>query len=562
MSIITWLHISDLHFRAPKAGTREQKRKIQALLTDVGQIRAGKRTFSSLDLKNNPIDFILLTGDIAASGTREEYLVAARFIGQLTAAIDVPPSRVLAVPGNHDVRREFHKLNDRSVYDSLKLAPNPDELRKALDAAGLRDSQSSKRTDAAKNLVKKLSMFTEFQAGFSSDLHNEPAVRTVASGARLWTWPIDGQLVEIVGFDTAWACGADDHDLSPIVGQHQREDIAELFNPSASLRLVLQHHPTDTLISADRYEHEKWLASHHAICLAGHVHNHWHRTIGLAEGTFVEIVGGSASYSYSGDHRYSFGQCRFGDANPYLRVAPRQLRGDNYHLDPTFGADAEGGVYDFGSSLTLPFAMKTVTPERGNDRPGPPLEVERDDNRVTYQRRRYMIESRKVFRDIKQHVNFPIRVYADKFPDDRAKSLKLYARSPLTLNGIELEVEVDGRKVDPEVVLDTPSLKELTVPLGPSARELVYRYTIPQSLWGSFFQREIRFPTDHFSVELVFDRIGRAGDVHAAQRPLASKSASPLRAHSVPDGPQEKFNWELTDVEPNTRFAVSWNLST
>ena len=67
MSVITWLHISDLHFRA--SDKFDSAVVTQALLKDISQ-----RENIAPALKK--IDLIFITGDIAFSGKPNEYEVA------------------------------------------------------------------------------------------------------------------------------------------------------------------------------------------------------------------------------------------------------------------------------------------------------------------------------------------------------------------------------------------------------------------------------------------------------------------------------------------------------
>ena len=63
----------------------------------------------------NP-EVILISGDIAFAGDKDEYEYATRWLTELCEKIDAPMSSIFICPGNHDVTR---KIADRAVVRSL-----------------------------------------------------------------------------------------------------------------------------------------------------------------------------------------------------------------------------------------------------------------------------------------------------------------------------------------------------------------------------------------------------------------------------------------------------------
>ena len=49
-----------------------------------------------------PISHILISGDIAAKGAKDEYKQATQFINELCKKADCPEHEVYLIPGNHD----------------------------------------------------------------------------------------------------------------------------------------------------------------------------------------------------------------------------------------------------------------------------------------------------------------------------------------------------------------------------------------------------------------------------------------------------------------------------
>ncbi len=92
--MIRILHLSDFHFQEKTAWDSEPilEKLAQALRGVQGQ---------------QPVDVVVVTGDIAQSGKPVEYAIARQWFEQLLRILgDLPRERILFVPGNHDVNRE------------------------------------------------------------------------------------------------------------------------------------------------------------------------------------------------------------------------------------------------------------------------------------------------------------------------------------------------------------------------------------------------------------------------------------------------------------------------
>ena len=113
MNNITWLHLSDFHFRTDK----NPKGKVEDYNRSV--------VFDSLlrDLKSYPkdnnlsIDFIIITGDIAYSGRKDEYKQAKEFFTKLLKIFGLKKNRLFIIPGNHDVDRDKIPSYSKLILD-------------------------------------------------------------------------------------------------------------------------------------------------------------------------------------------------------------------------------------------------------------------------------------------------------------------------------------------------------------------------------------------------------------------------------------------------------------
>jgi 3',5'-cyclic AMP phosphodiesterase CpdA len=58
-----------------------------------------------VESKQLRVDMAFVTGDLALSGSSQEYVAVREFLNRLSVAACVPLERVFCVPGNHDVDR-------------------------------------------------------------------------------------------------------------------------------------------------------------------------------------------------------------------------------------------------------------------------------------------------------------------------------------------------------------------------------------------------------------------------------------------------------------------------
>ncbi len=121
MTGITWLHLSDWHEGVERERTDlyggDKNRVFQALIADINN-----RTRISSELKH--IDFIVFSGDVAFSGTREQYRSArSNFFDPILEETGCLRNQLFIVPGNHDLER-----NRLSKLPSELQTSVPDDL--------------------------------------------------------------------------------------------------------------------------------------------------------------------------------------------------------------------------------------------------------------------------------------------------------------------------------------------------------------------------------------------------------------------------------------------------
>ncbi len=104
MNNLRILHLTDLHFN--KDEKLSQKEDRENVLKNLIQKLGGKKEFNNLD-------FIIISGDIAWTGSEDDYFKAETFIKELKSDLllddDFIKNRLIICPGNHDVIQDEAK---------------------------------------------------------------------------------------------------------------------------------------------------------------------------------------------------------------------------------------------------------------------------------------------------------------------------------------------------------------------------------------------------------------------------------------------------------------------
>ncbi len=101
MTTVTWLHLSDFHFKPALKKSHStswrQDKVMDALARDLPK---------HLEEAGLTPDLVFVTGDVANFGKPAEYRAAQAYFGNLSQTLGLDPKRHwFVVPGNHDVDR-------------------------------------------------------------------------------------------------------------------------------------------------------------------------------------------------------------------------------------------------------------------------------------------------------------------------------------------------------------------------------------------------------------------------------------------------------------------------
>jgi hypothetical protein len=99
------LHLSDIHFRLGRSGT----------IHDLDSDLRGQLEKSAVELRNKlgTVHGVVVSGDIAYSGLKDEYDIATAWLSRLCGLLECDTQNVWTVPGNHDIEREVIKRSNQ-----------------------------------------------------------------------------------------------------------------------------------------------------------------------------------------------------------------------------------------------------------------------------------------------------------------------------------------------------------------------------------------------------------------------------------------------------------------
>jgi tetratricopeptide (TPR) repeat protein/predicted phosphodiesterase len=250
----TFLHLSDIHFREREAGgdhvlNEDLRDRLENDLADVLEEVEG-------------LQGILVTGDIAFSGSASEFAEATAWLerlGRLTSC-----STVLTVPGNHDVDR-------RAIQGSMALR----SMRRGLKSL-VRDGKLNGLDDdlhewlrTCGEVLAELAPYNEFASRFGCN---------VSKGGRAHWWDRSFELddgVELIvrGLTSSLVCDGTEYAGAIVMGEKQ----VQLPAGDDTACLTMCHHPVSWWADGDRV---KWyMSSRASVQLYGHKHVQHHDKI-------------------------------------------------------------------------------------------------------------------------------------------------------------------------------------------------------------------------------------------------------------------------------------------
>jgi 3',5'-cyclic AMP phosphodiesterase CpdA len=281
MRCISWLHISDIHMR-PR-DTWPQQVVMSAMCEDIRAKRPDR-----------PVDFVLVTGDLAFGGKAEEYDLVGCFLDDLSTASGVPRDHIFCIPGNHDIDRDRQKFCFQGA-------------RAALQDSGSTDAfLGSPGTDDFRTLMARQENYRRFQASYFAGQERTSTADDLGYVARL---AIDGVRIAIIGLDTAWLAngGIEDH-MKLLLGERQILNALSLAIETADpphIVVAMGHHPLHLLQDFDRRAALRRIEGQCHFYHCGHLHEPEERSSGQTAGGCLTVTSGASFETRQSHNTYS-----------------------------------------------------------------------------------------------------------------------------------------------------------------------------------------------------------------------------------------------------------------
>jgi predicted MPP superfamily phosphohydrolase len=245
------LHLSDIHFQAPLCLTPDKDPN------ESFRVRL-EEDLEEMCSDGVPVDAILVGGDIAYQADPDEYVAAKDWLLRVADACNCNPSRILTVPGNHDVDWTICALPPVSnaqdaVVNKRTFHDRDAALRRQLEYA-----------ESAGHLYQPLSAYNSFAAQFNCNLFH---------GRPFWDQTLEineGVKLRIFGLNSTIVSGGGDRDRAP--GQLFLGSTQTVLRPERDVvALVLCHHPPKWF--SDSTEAENLIDARARLQFFGHEHN-------------------------------------------------------------------------------------------------------------------------------------------------------------------------------------------------------------------------------------------------------------------------------------------------
>ena len=226
MSQTQILHLSDMH-------TRCDVQFDYSVVLDplVSRLRKDR------DERGLRPELLILSGDIAWSGNKDEYELAHEFLSKVCSELDISKDAVFIVPGNHDVDRDEYTIAEQTKtfqYENMR------EL-----------NQDIENKKSRKHLFRGLGRYSDFINENYSHLEGThdalfPYVLTYATS--------EGKILALMGLNSAWLSRYSPDKEKVAIGQYQVVMALEALKEKGDFDLgfVNYHHPRTWLWREDR----------------------------------------------------------------------------------------------------------------------------------------------------------------------------------------------------------------------------------------------------------------------------------------------------------------------
>ncbi len=242
------LHLSDIHLGT----TAQAQRYFTQLATDLTQ---------NLNVKQ--LNYLVISGDIANRSTQEEYDAAFELVDKLVKRYGLDPSRIVIVPGNHDLNWELSET--AYPFVPKRKLPNPLPEGRYIDAG------SAGALICDEDEYKK--RFDYFSDRFYKKIYNNPYPQEYDQQAIIY--PCSEDKILFLGLNSCWKIDHEYKDRADIHPNAIANVLDQILtgNYDGWLKIAVWHHPVNGSESMKNTAFLEQLAVNgFQIGIHGHIH--------------------------------------------------------------------------------------------------------------------------------------------------------------------------------------------------------------------------------------------------------------------------------------------------
>lgn len=273
-----FVHVSDIHFGQEHDHYVHIHNDVKAqLIEDAAEMVAG--------LPGGAAQGILVTGDIAQSGTWDQYEAASSWLDELAARIKCPIHRVQMVPGNHDIDRKKLSIGGSKLLEYIR-AGGPAEYERVF--ANPHDRAT---------LLSRFENYDRFSFGYRCGLDEEAKF---ASNLRIEVGP--DRWIRFVRLNSSLLCTGDEREDSPelMIGARQ----FTIPKKAGEENVVLVHHPLHWC--KDAIDVQQYVRARARVFISGHEHKPRVDVDLVADGCEVLMLAAGATVPYKSNNTYGY----------------------------------------------------------------------------------------------------------------------------------------------------------------------------------------------------------------------------------------------------------------
>lgn len=273
---VAFVHLSDIHFG--------QERDSRIFIHDDVKeqlIADARRVVSSLP--SGQAAGIIVTGDIAYAGKKEEYAAAAHWLDRVASAVGCPIYEIQVVPGNHDIDRDVISGSMRLMFD-------------AIENGGSAQLDAFLKNDRDREVIyDRFKAYCSFSEAYNCPL--DPA-GGYASDRRVEL--AEGRYIRFVRINSALLCSGKERELDLLMGARQ---FVIPRTPGEEV-VALVHHPLNWY--KDSAEAKRYVRSRVRVFISGHEHNPNVNVEVVEDGCDLMMLAAGATVPPKSDETYTY----------------------------------------------------------------------------------------------------------------------------------------------------------------------------------------------------------------------------------------------------------------